>query len=115
MWKHRRYRVVREFLLTKRPEGPSRQPTYRRRGAQVSRNIGATGSESPLADGEFLLVGRRRGKQLNSWLHDIPTLQTGAPRILVNPGDAERVGFMSSPVQAKPTKDQGEMQVQVEI
>ena len=38
MWKHHRYGVIREFLLTKDRKGPSRQPTYRRRGAQVFRN-----------------------------------------------------------------------------
>ena len=51
---------------------------------------------------------------MNSWLHNIPTLQTGAPRSLVNPGDAERVGLVDG-ATAKVYNDQGEMQVPVEI
>jgi anaerobic selenocysteine-containing dehydrogenase len=51
-----------------------------------------TGSGS---DNSFLLIGRRQLRSNNSWMHNCPTLMTGAERctLFMNPEDADRLGL----------------------
>lgn len=53
-------------------------------------------SHTTASDGyDLKLIGRRRQRSNNSWLHNVPTMVTGSNRctVLMHPADAERLGI----------------------
>jgi hypothetical protein len=80
----------------------------------VDRLLGAL--EERGRDGRLVLVGRRQLRNMNSWLHNLPELMSGAERcvLLVNPEDARRIGVESGG-RARVRSRVGEVVVEVDV
>ncbi|WP_141012602.1 molybdopterin-dependent oxidoreductase [Nocardioides sambongensis] len=70
---------------------------------------------APVADG-LVLIGRRHLRSNNSWMHNLPALNSGSNRctLQVHPGDAERLGLESG-AEAEVSSASGSLVVEVEI
>ncbi len=65
---------------------------------------------------EFLMIGRRNLKTMNSWLHNIESLwrQKQEPKLLINKHDAERLNLNNNEFVAV-ENERGEIKVPIEI
>ncbi|MAG32705.1 MAG: hypothetical protein CL908_17635 [Deltaproteobacteria bacterium] len=79
--------------------------------ARLSARRAAYGNEVGL-----LLIGRRQARNMNSWLHNAPSLAKGRPRcsLIVHPRDAERHGVANGG-RARVRSRIGELEVDVEV
>ena len=68
------------------------------------------------APGEYLMIGRRHVRDMNSWLHNIEQYVRGRPRctLRVHPDDAHRDGLVDGG-QARVSSPTGELVVEVEV
>ncbi len=69
-----------------------------------------------MADGEFLLIGRRHIRSNNSWLHNSKRLVKGKSRctLMLNPADAERLGIADG-VSVRVSSRVAELEVVAEV
>jgi anaerobic selenocysteine-containing dehydrogenase len=79
-------------------------------GPNEARNA-AAGATRPLR-----LIGRRQARNMNSWLHNVPSLAKGRPRctLLIHPDDAKRRGLAHGE-RARVQSRVGQLDVEVEV
>ncbi|MEX2719735.1 MAG: molybdopterin-dependent oxidoreductase [Candidatus Sigynarchaeota archaeon] len=115
VWKGHRYGAIKEFLLTGDKKVHLAAPEIVNMIRQLDEQRDAGAGNRP-GGREIFLIGRRHLKTMNSWLHNIPSLQwdQSYPRLLVNVDDGSRLGLQDGDV-VRLSNDAGEIIVPVEL
>lgn len=116
VWKGHRYGVIKEFLLTSDKKVHLAAPEIMAMLKVLAGECEGGGGKKELGEDELVLIGRRHRKTMNSWLHNIPSLQgdPSHPRLLVNEGDGSRLGLHDGEV-VRLYNEAGEINVPVEL
>ncbi|MFX0098556.1 MAG: molybdopterin-dependent oxidoreductase [Candidatus Hodarchaeota archaeon] len=116
VWKHHEYSVLRKFLLTKDKKIHLLEKPILDAISRFSKQVDGKDEYLPLEKDQFLLIGRRHLKTMNSWMHNIPRLWkiNDYPKLLLNKNDAKRLD-LDDGCNVKLTTKHGEIEVPIKI
>ncbi|MHA1369381.1 MAG: molybdopterin-containing oxidoreductase family protein [Promethearchaeota archaeon] len=118
VWDSHEYGVLKDFILTKDKRIQLMPGEIREKLRQLfkKQDMGNPVHVSGLKKNEFLLIGRRHRKSMNSWMHNIPSLWRDGryPRALVNTRDAAVLGLEDGDL-VRLSNENGEIKVPIEI
>jgi formate dehydrogenase len=116
VWKGHRHGVLREFLLTGDKKVHLAAPEIMNMIRQLAEQGRSGVEDDKPGEHKLVLIGRRHPKTMNSWLHNIPSLQGNRsyPLLLVNEGDGSRLGLHDGEA-IRLYNDAGEITVPIEL